>query len=170
MDKAGKSQTLFFTSSQSSEWMNSRAERVAIAGKHRKGQCHVRSLPCNPNLVRAWTGWLGRLPRRETTGVWVLQKDFVIKPTKEKRERDMQRGKTFLARRKIKQSSQFHLCRNQFLETTYKLQQSRRFLIHSQQVCNPTWGSLHSYAESMKMGPQSWSHPASILTPHAASV
>lgn len=60
--------------------------------------------------------------------------------------------KTFLARRKIKQSNQFHLCRNQFLETTYKLQQSRRFLSHSQQVCNPTWGSPRSFAESMNYG------------------
>lgn len=62
--------------------------------------------------------------------------------------------KTVLARRKIQQPNQFHLRRNQFLETTYKLQQSRRILSHSQQVCNPTWNSPHSFAESMNMGQQ----------------
>jgi hypothetical protein len=38
--------------------------------------------------------------------------------------------------------------RNQLLETTYKLQQSRRFLIHSQQVWHPTWGCPHSFTKS----------------------
>lgn len=52
----------------------------------------------------------------------------------ENREKNMQTWKTYLARRKLKQSKQFQLCRKQLLETTYKLQQSRRLLIHFQQV------------------------------------
>lgn len=128
----------------------------------------LRTMPHSPRS----RGW-GRETRTTSQERWLVSelcRRFCYQANQQEQGEGYAGMKTFLARRKIKQSSQIHLCSNQFLETTYKLQRGRRLLIHSQQVCSPTWGSPHSFAKSMNIGHQWWNHPAMILTPQPSFI
>lgn len=153
-------------SSQPCECVSGRDRKFTIALR-----CKLlrRTKSHNPRRGRSWD----RVIKKTSQKRWLVSgscRRFCHQANHREQGEGYAEMKTFLARRKIQQSNQFHLCRNQFLETTYKLQQSRRFLIHSQQVCNPTWGSPHSFVESMNMGQQWWNHSAGILTPQPSFI